>query len=115
MSAGIENIGFWWLVAFMIASGFTTAGLLSSLHSSVAGDGPDFRLSFDNPLSAFWSAFVCLFAGPVIVLKNAANHWVSGLLPFSVLLFCFALSAMWSFCSGVFVVQLAAMFGLIQV
>ncbi len=105
----------WGILLFVGASGFTLSGLLYALHASATHDQPGFRLSFRNPAATGWSVILCLLAGPYIIISNALRYWREGLLPGSILAFCTALSVLWSFCSGVFVVQALHLTGLITV
>jgi len=105
----------WGILIFVVAAGFTLAGLVSAVHASGSGNQAEFRISFENPLAVGWSVFLCMFAGPYIVLKNATRYWVQGLLPISILAFCSLLAGVWSFCSGIFVVEFLRFSGLITV
>lgn len=102
-----------WIVIFVLASGFTAAGLVSAVHETVSGNNSDFRLSFANPLKAGWSLFVCLFAGPYIMIRNTAICWLNGTVPGAIMLFCLGVSVIWSYCSGCFVVHSMIGLGLI--
>ena len=101
------------ILLFILASGFIAAGLISAMHHTVSGTHAGLRLSFADPLVATWSLFVCLFAGPYIVIKGAMIRWSHGAVSGVILTSCALLSVFWSFCSGVFVVQTLHIVGLI--
>ncbi|MFK5979369.1 MAG: hypothetical protein QM488_10830 [Rhizobiaceae bacterium] len=101
------------ILLFILASGFITAGFISAMHQTVSGSKAGFRVSFSGPLVALWSLFVCLFAGPYIVIKSAGVFWSKGALSGAVMASCALLSMFWSFCSGIFVVQTLYIVGLI--
>lgn len=101
------------ILLFILASGFIAAGFISAMHHTVSGTNAQFRLSFAGPLVAVWSLFVCLFAGPYIVIKSAAIYWSKGALSGTLMASCALLSVFWSFCSGVFVVQTLHIVGVI--
>ncbi|PCI03403.1 MAG: hypothetical protein COB78_10620 [Hyphomicrobiales bacterium] len=96
-----------------MASGFIVAGLVSAMHQTISGTNAQFRLSFSGPLVAIWSLFVCLFAGPYIVIKSAGVYWINGALSGAIMASCALLSMFWSFCSGIFVVQTLYIAGVI--
>jgi hypothetical protein len=94
-------------IAFAMACGFTAAGFTASLyrlsHSGEAG----FRALFDSPSQVFWSFLLCTFAGPWIILRASLHVWRGGAMPTPWLAFPAAICALWSFCSGVFIVQMS--------
>lgn len=102
----------WTLMLFVIASGFTAAGLLSAIHRAVSGSDAEMRLSVASPLAVFWSILLCAFAGPYIAVSHAWPYWRQGDLPHHRMALVAAISGIWSFCSGVFVVQFCALIGL---
>jgi len=100
------------LVLYVMAAGFVAAGLLNALHQSIGVSGradasPFMILRFDTPLAIAWSAIVCVFAGPYLVIRNGYQFWRLNVLPTSALLVCGVLSAIWSFCSGVLIIETA--------
>jgi len=107
----VENIG---IFLSVLASGFIAAGLVSAMHRTVSGETADFRLPLYNPLLAGWSLFLCLFAGPIIVITNAAKLWVKDAISDRLMVLCIAISFIWSFYSGIFVIQTLQFSGLIQ-
>lgn len=101
------------LVLLVLASGFVAAGLLNALHRSVIAANEDENggrlvLYFDTPGAIAWSMLMCVFAGPFIVLSNGLYLWRQNLIPAIGLTLCVVLSAVWSFCSGVFIVEMVA-------
>ncbi|MGB7286682.1 MAG: hypothetical protein WBC71_07115 [Salaquimonas sp.] len=105
------------LIFFVMASGFVAAGLLNAVHITLqnAIDEPPangMALYFHSPPAIAWSMFVCTFAGPYLVLSQSLHFWKQGHLPFPVLALCMFLSLIWSFCSGVFIVESAIALGL---
>lgn len=103
----------WGILLFILASGFIAAGFVAAMHHTVSGTSASLRLSFAGPLVAIWSLFVCLFAGPYIMIKSAGIYWSKGALSGTIMASCALLSMFWSFCSGIFVVQTLYIVGLI--
>lgn len=106
------------LFGFVIACGFVTAGLLNALHLAVQGNVEEppangMVLYFHSPGTIFWSMFVCVFAGPYLVVSQSLRFWKAGHVPFAVLAFCGLISLIWSFCSGVFVIEAAHALGFV--
>lgn len=101
------------LVLLVLASGFVAAGLLNAIHQSVVtvdeGDGErPFVLYFDTPGAIAWSMLMCVFAGPYLVLSNGLYFWRQKIFPGIGVAVCALLSAIWSFCSGVFIVEVVS-------
>ena len=99
------------LILYVLAAGFVAAGLLNALHRSIAGIdeenevGRFLVLRFGSPASIAWSFLICVFAGPYLVISNGYHFWRLNVLPTSALLVCAILSMIWSFCSGVFIIE----------
>ena len=74
-------MGDWWLFGFVIAFGFTTAGLIAGIHSAATASAPSFRLYLHSPLAVAWSVAVCMFAGPWLVLSQGLRYFANGRLP----------------------------------
>ncbi|MEZ5872688.1 MAG: hypothetical protein R3D32_12785 [Nitratireductor sp.] len=105
----------WELFAFVIACGFTASGLLAEIHKLATTSSPSFTLYFNSPLSIIWSVIVCMFAGPYLVLARGWYFFTSGQLRISGLGLLAGLSAIWSFCSGVFVVELLILIDVVRI
>lgn len=103
----------WMIVFFAVASGFTAAGILGSLHAVITGSPAGFRLRA-NPVYALLSFFVVMFAGPYIFARNVLVYRRSRRLPMSLAVFATGICLVWSFCAGVFVVQILLFAGLIH-
>ncbi len=93
--------------AYVIACGFTAAGFLVSLYRTAHVDQPAFHARFDTFASALWSLALCTFAGPWILVNAALGTWRMGRLPVALVAVAALVSVVWSFCSGVVLVQLA--------
>ena len=94
-------------IAFAIACGFTAAGFLASLYRIANNGEAGFRALFGTPSQILWSLLLCTFAGPWIILSASLRVWRLGRMPAPWLAFATALSAVWSFCSGVVIVQMS--------
>jgi len=104
-----------WVVAcFAVAGGFVLSGIVTSVHAIAHGDGPRFRASFASFGQACWSIALSAFGGPVIVAANAWRLWRSSAIGAPAMAFAGILAGVWSFCAGVLVLQLLALFGVIQ-
>lgn len=111
------------VIAYVLAAGFVAAGLLNALHRVVherldtAAEedvlNPGLVLYFDTPANIGWSMFVCVFAGPWLVLSQGIWFWKQDVLPLAALAMCGLLSVIWSFCSGVFIFEVLMSFGVV--
>ena len=115
------------IVFIALAFGFVLAGLLNSIHLSMqnhamggelqAADEDNqnpFFLYFDSPGATLWSIVICVFAGPYLVISQGIYFWRRDLLPTAVLAFCGFISLIWSFCSGVVIVETLLYSGLLS-
>ncbi len=105
-----------WIMIYAMVCGFVAAGLLNELHLILQKEdaennkGRGLVMRFDSPVAVTWSMFICVFAGPYLVLSQGLRFWRMRILPGSALALCSLVSVVWSFCSGVFIVE--AMFAL---
>ncbi|MBL1405647.1 MAG: hypothetical protein COC00_006640 [Rhizobiales bacterium] len=124
------NIG---IVLYVIASGFVLAGLLNALHqlaqkshTSLSGENNDFgetqidfnsapplMLKFGTTIEIIWSVVMCFLAGPYLVLIQSYRFWKTNIIPSAVFTICIFISIIWSFCSGIFVVEAGVLIGII--
>lgn len=104
-------------VIYVMATGFVAAGLLNALHATMQlpqdnRDGaPAVLLSFETPLHKTWSLILCTFAGPYYLIRYGLRFWLQSILPGSAFLMCLVLGAVWSFFSGVVLVEMAIFLG----
>jgi len=107
------------IITYVLAVGFVLAGLLNAVHVAIMPNGEDenghFLLYFDTPLATIWSIIICIFAGPYLVAKNGLRFWTKGLLPNTALVMCGIVTLVWSFCSGIIIVETAISLGILVV
>ncbi len=108
----MENFG---LVLFIIAMGFVTAAFVSSFVQPNAQEPDGLVLPLDSGPKIFALFIYCMFAGPYLVARNGLSVFVKHGLPFYMLGGCFIVSTIWSLCSGILIVQLLAIMGVIGV
>lgn len=97
------------LVASITISGFIAAAIMDCGVVALTGSNARFEVSARRPM---WSAAIfmfCMFAGPYLLLTKSLKFWREGYLPSLVFLACCFVSAVWSFCSGIFVLQALVM------
>ena len=111
----VKWMGDWWLLGFVIACGFTASGLLAGIHRAATASAPSFRLYLHSPLAIAWSLAICMFGGPYLVISQGWHFFANGNLRASALGLLAGLSVIWSFCSGVFVVELLMLLNVIQI
>lgn len=124
------------IVLYVIASGFVMAGFLNAMHQFTHGvwgtisasnsDGTELgtsspeienisvlALKFGSPMEIIWSIIMCFLAGPYLVLIQSYRFWRVEQIPASAFIICAFVSIVWSFCSGIFIVEAGLMLGLI--
>ena len=103
------------IIAMVIASGFVTAAMLGSLVAAIDGDDRGIRITTETPAKAAATFVFCMFAGPYLVASKSLKFWRDGYIPGSILAFCGFISVLWSFCSGILVLQLLSLSGVVAV
>lgn len=103
----------WGIAAMVIALGFAAAGFTAALFRALHQQNAAFHAKFATLGQAFWSLLLCSFAGPFIILSGSLAHWRAGALPTPVFGAAALLCGVWSFCSGVVLVQLLLLAGII--
>lgn len=105
----------WGVLAFVLAIGFATSGLMSAIHINAIGSPAEFRLWLTNPLAVAYSFFVCMVAGPYIIATKSLSYWREGYLPNSVFGICLMLAVAWSFCSGILIAEGLRLCGFVSI
>lgn len=94
-------------VAYAISIGFVAAGILASTYQLMTLKPPSFVVSLETWGSVAMSVFLCAFAGPFIVMRNAIRgRQVEGR-PVKWFAISAVITAVWSFCSGLVMIDLA--------
>ncbi|MCB1387441.1 MAG: hypothetical protein KDJ80_16015 [Nitratireductor sp.] len=122
-------------ILYAIAVGYVVAGLLAALHrvvfslpeasldvaTEISGGmapgrpaSPMIVLHFTTFADKAWSLFVCTFAGPYLLIRYGTWLWRSRRIGGNALAACLAIGVLWSFLSGVVLVELAAYCGLLS-
>lgn len=130
------------IVLYVIASGFVLAGLLNAIHNyaqtsykmsadlisdydeqysensrvQTSEHAPEhtFALKFRTLPETIWSITMCFLAGPYLVLIQSYRYWQKQHIPSSAFSICVLISIMWSFCTGVFIVEVGLLIGIIS-
>lgn len=101
------------LALFVILAGFVTSAMTSYGVALLEGREGGYRLSFETISSILWGFIICLVAGPFLTMEASLEFWRKGLLSLPVFSAAVAITMLWSFCTGVFVIQLLVLTGLI--
>jgi hypothetical protein len=92
--------------AMAVATGIVTAGLTSSFYRLVTKKPPSFSL-LTAPLPEVMTGIATLvFAGPVVILRNAVRARIIEQRPWGWLALSASIATFWSFMSGIFVMSL---------
>jgi hypothetical protein len=95
------------LAAYIGSAGFVVAGILGSFYQLLTGEPLKFAISVETWLKGVFSCFLCVFAGPFIIMRNAIRGRKIEQRPIGWLVASSTIAGMWSLCSGVFVLQIA--------
>ena len=95
------------LSAFAMASGFVAAGLLSSLYQLVTASPVRFEMSTDRVVATVVQVTLLMFAGPVVLMRNAIRGRIIEHRPLGWLAASATVAAVWSLCSGIVVMEFA--------
>lgn len=101
------------LVVFIIAFGFVAASLVNHICGVISNNENGLKVSFDTTTQIVSAFFICMLAGPVLTMEHSFAYWRHGNL--SNKIFCAAalISVLWAFCSGILIVQLLYLSGLL--
>ncbi|ODN70684.1 hypothetical protein A6302_01969 [Methylobrevis pamukkalensis] len=87
-------------------SGFVAAGLISSFYQLVTARPCAFDIPDTRPASAIASILTCMFAGPMILMRNAVRGRFIERRPIGWLFASTLIAGGWSLCSGTVVLSL---------
>ncbi|WP_181702218.1 DUF6949 family protein [Chthonobacter albigriseus] len=85
---------------FAIATGFVGAGILSSLYQLVTTRPARFDMEGETVLKGIAAIMLLMFAGPVILMRNAIRARLEERRPFGWLAASTVIAGCWSLCSG---------------
>ena len=104
----------WLLVAFAIGCGYSAAGVVASVHGLFDGGRIRFVAVFGSFGDAVWSVLLSALGGPYIVAGSALRSWRRRGISTTALAAAGLLCAVWSFCSGVLLLQMLALAGIVN-
>jgi len=93
------------LVGYIACAGFVAAGVLGSLYQLVTSSPPRFTFASESLLVFLADIFICLFAGPFIIMRNAIRGRRIEKRPLGWLVASSTIAGMWSMCSGILVMN----------
>jgi hypothetical protein len=95
------------LATYAAAAGFVAAGFVGSLYQLLTDQPPKFSVEADTIFAGISTAFICIFAGPFIIMRQAIRGRVIEDRPLGWLAASTLIAAGWSLCSGVIVLEFA--------
>ncbi len=95
------------IVGYIACAGFVASGVLGSLYQLITKQPPKFAFDGEGILSFIAGFFVCVFAGPFIIRRNAIRGRRIEKRPLGWLVASSTIAGMWSMCSGVMVINVA--------
>ncbi len=95
------------LAGYIACSGFVAAGVLGSLYQLITKEPPKFNFGGETIMAFMAGLFMCIFAGPFIIMRNAIRGRRLENRPLGWLVASSTIAGMWSMCSGLFVMNVA--------
>jgi hypothetical protein len=95
------------LAAYAAAAGFVASGFIGSLYQLLTDQPPRFNVDADTIIAGISSTFVCIFAGPFIIMRQAIRGRIIESRPIGWFAASTCIAACWSLCSGIIVIQFA--------
>lgn len=92
---------------FAVATGFVSAGVISSFYQLVTAEPARFDLGGDRLVAGVAMVMLLMFAGPAILMRNAVRGRRIEGRPVGWLIASTAIAGGWSLCSGIVVLQFA--------
>lgn len=99
------------IVGYAVCIGFVSAGVIGSFFQLIKNQPPRFDFSAETIGAIASAIFVCLFAGPFIIMRNAIRGRRIEQRPVGWLVASSTIASMWSLCSGIVILQFALAFG----
>lgn len=98
------------VASYAVCIGFVSAGIIGSFFQLLNDSPPRFDFSAETIGSIISAIFVCLFAGPFIIMRNAIRGRRIEQRPVGWLVASSTIAGMWSLCSGIVILQFALAF-----
>lgn len=95
------------IAAFAAATGFVSAGVLSSFYQLVTAQPARFDVDGSSMVAGVAAVVLLMFAGPAILMRNAVRARLIERRPVGWLAASMAIAGLWSLCSGVVVLEFA--------
>lgn len=95
------------LVGYIACAGFVAAGVLGSLYQLITREPPRFGFAGEHLPGFLAGLFLCVFAGPFIIMRNAIRGRRIEKRPLGWLVASSTIAGMWSMCSGIMVMNVA--------
>lgn len=95
------------LLAYVTATGFVAAGLVSSFYQLVTAEPARFALLGQTMLGWLLTFLFCAVTGPFIIVRNAIEGRRTAKQPLVLLFGSLLVAALWSSCSGVLMLDFA--------
>lgn len=98
------------VAGYAVCTGFVCAGIIGSFFQLINNTPPRFDFAAETIGAIVSAIFVCLFAGPFIIMRNAIRGRRIERRPIGWLVASSTIAGMWSLCSGIVILQFALAF-----
>lgn len=93
------------IMAFAIAAGFVSGGIMQSFYQLMTNQPCRFELQSDDVIRGVATVILWMFTGPVILMRNALRGRRIERRHIGWLMASTVIAAGWSFCSGIIVLE----------
>lgn len=93
------------IAAFATAIGFVGSGIIASFYQLITAQPPKFDIEDSSILAGVAGVLLLMFAGPVILMRNAIRGRLLERRPVGWLAASTCIAGAWSLCSGVVLLQ----------
>lgn len=102
------------VVIFLVAFGFVVAAIIFSIRQWVSAIRGDESGTFWLRVTV-WNVIYCMFAGPYMLVSRISHVYENRELGLTLVASGLLLAILWSFCSGILVVQALAAAGIVTI
>ncbi|MEP2944013.1 MAG: hypothetical protein ABJM86_05565 [Hyphomicrobiales bacterium] len=95
------------ITMYIVCAGFASAGLLGSFVQLWKTEPVGFSINYDSFINGLVGVFVCIFAGPFIIMRNTLRGRRIEGRPLGWVIMASGIASLWSFCTGLVIMHFA--------
>ena len=98
------------LTCYIIVTGFVFSAVLGSFWQLFKSEPVGFSVTYSSWIAGFSGVIFCVFAGPFIIIRNSIRGRKIEGRPVGWIVAASGIASLWSFCTGLVIIQLALTF-----